>query len=441
MNSIKTPLTLLANAAIHPDAILEQAYKSGFCQRIGKIHPYSFWETFCTESIRGTLSYNDFAARLESQGRASISRQAVACKTSKAGQFFFERVLAMAMAAKTDLDGVEQLQAQGPFERIIVQDSTVIRLPGRLHSMFSGVKNAHSTTCNARIQGVYDILAGSFLHYSIDPYSRNDLTAAMDFLPQPGDLVLKDRGYFKPETIRTCIDQGAHCIFRYKHQVSLLSVDDGKKLDLEKLLQQVGSVDRKVLLSSEKHGPVPVRLMAFPVTQEVANLRRMKAKKESNGKNPSKKVLYLMGWSIYITTLSSEQISPRQIAKLYAVRWRIENIFKTWKSNFCFDHIHNVSAPQLRMLLLARLTMIVLLHQHVFRPLALALAKMGRELSLMKFMRYAQMNLATVMGFPSIEHRTQELLGPMLRYGVMDKRKRKSLEVALASVLEEIKAP
>ena len=81
----------------------------------------------------------------------------------------------------------------------------------------------------------------------------------------------------------------------------------------------------------------------------------MKAKK-TNGKHPSKEVLYLMDWSIFITTLSKDRMTPKQIAELYAVRWRIENIFKPWKSNFCFDHIHNVSNPQLRILLLARLT-------------------------------------------------------------------------------------
>ena len=88
-----------------------------------------------------------------------------------------------------------------PFTRIIVQDSTVIRLPERLYSIFSGVKNAHKTACNARVQGVYDILAGRLLHYSIDPYSRNDLAAALDFSAQPGDLVLKDRGYYRAEAI------------------------------------------------------------------------------------------------------------------------------------------------------------------------------------------------------------------------------------------------
>jgi hypothetical protein len=34
---------------------------------------------------------------------------------------------------------------------------------------------------------------------------------------------------------------------------------------------------------------------------------------------------------------------------LYGLRWRIENIFKTWKSNFSFGKVHTVSEQQLRV--------------------------------------------------------------------------------------------
>jgi len=46
-----------------------------------------------------------------------------------------------------------------------------------------------------------------------------------------------------------------------------------------------------------------VRLMAAPVDEETANLRRMKAKRETRGHNPSKALLELMDWTIFITTI------------------------------------------------------------------------------------------------------------------------------------------
>jgi len=432
------PLTLLSNLGLRSEHVLEQAIQTGFCKRMGKIHPCIFWETFCLAAAGGSLSYNDLAARIAARGGASVSRQAIGLKTSQTGRLFFERVLAMAMGTRIDAPAARELQRRGGFQRIIVQDSTVIRLPARLYPEFSGVRNAHPTVCNARIQGVYDVLAGSFLQYSIDSYNRNDLSAATDFTPQAGDLILKDRGYFKFEALSKDLQQGADWIFRYKHPTVFHDLRGGKKIDLAGLLRTHGALDRNVLMGSKEHERIKVRLVAFPVPEEVANLRRMKARKEFKGKNPSREVLHLMGWTIFVTTISEQRASPRQIAALYGIRWRIETIFKTWKSNFCFDHIHNVSGPQLRMLLMARLTMIVLLHHQVFLPLAVSLAREGRELSLMKFMRYAQMNLSEVLRFASKESRVKNLLAPMRRYAVMDRRKRKSLGESMALLLQEI---
>jgi hypothetical protein len=73
----------------------------------------------------------------------------------------------------------------------------------------------------------------------------------------------------------------------------------------------------------------PVRIMATPVSEEIANIRRMKVKKRMNGHNPSANLLFLMGWTIFIINLPREKFSFKTILALYGLRWRIENIFKT----------------------------------------------------------------------------------------------------------------
>lgn len=385
--------------------------------------------------MRGALSYNDLAARMDMDGKASVSRQAIAYKTSEAGQCFFKSILAMAMRHKISVP--EEFKRNQAFKRIIVQDSTVIKLPSRLYSEFSGVKNAQTTVSNARIQAVYDVLASEFLYYSIDPYSRSDQSAALDFKIQPGDLSLQDRGYFNLKALRSTLHQKAHTIFRYKHNVTISHPKTAEKIELVSLLKNKGHLDEELLLGPENSEQVRVRVVAFPVPEEIANLRRMKTRKDSRN-NPSKDLLFLVGWSIFITTLSKEEVSQNQIAELYGIRWRIENIFKTWKSNFCFDHIHNVSPSQLKMMLTARLTIIVLLQNHIFVPLALALRKLGRELSLMKFMRYAQNNFEGMMAYPSQKSRLSNLEKPMLKYAVMDKRKRRSLEEQIQTLITSI---
>ena len=90
------------------------------------------------------------------------------------------------------------------------------------------------------------------------------------------------------------------------------------------------------------------------------------------------------------------------------------------------------------MLLVARLTVIALLQHRLFIPLAAALEKKGRELSLMKFMRYAQRNLSTLLPAPQSGRRFEKLVTSMQRYCAMEKRKRKSLKARGRDVLAEI---
>lgn len=58
------------------------------------------------------------------------------------------------------------LRSSAKYKRILIQDSTIIKLPSRLFEIFSGVSNGHSKVCNARIQGTYDILAEQLIGVS-----------------------------------------------------------------------------------------------------------------------------------------------------------------------------------------------------------------------------------------------------------------------------------
>ena len=164
------------------------------------------------------------------------------------------------------------------FNRIIVQDSTIIRLPQRLFGVFSGVANASSKVCNARIQGVYDILNERFISFSIDPYSKNDLEAAPELLLEKGDLSLRDRGYLLFEEIDRHIRVGADCIYRYKNKMVLLNAVTEKPLDILAMLERTPTIDMEIKLNNKER--TAVRLVAFPVSEQLANNRRMKAKKE-----------------------------------------------------------------------------------------------------------------------------------------------------------------
>lgn len=395
-----------------------------------KIDPLNLLASLVEECLRGSPSYNDLAANIEINHGADPSRQAVALRLGQPFEDFLKTLLGEVISRKVDEDIEAGRSAAGLFrgyQRVLVQDSTVIKLPAALFSLFSGVSNGSSTVCNARIQGVYDLIGGQLTEFSIDSYSKNDLAAAPELEIRAGDLVLRDRGYLTASEVRRHVDLGADFIYRHKTGMVYLDPATQSPLDLPALLKSRGHLDMEVLLNDGKG--TRVRLLAAPVDAETASLRRMRAKKETKGHNPSAAVLELMGWTIFITNIPAAKASFAEILGIYGLRWRIEVIFKAWKSHLKFDVVHRVSARQLRILLKTRL-LVIAAASNLYRRLELVVwGKHRRRLSLLKYMNYLAAGMTrlrrVICPLPEDAPETAALLKALARYCCYDKRKKR----------------
>ena len=379
------------------------------------------------QAVKHSPSYNDMASNLEKHTGVSVSKQAIAQRVDESCVKFAELVLAKLLATQMPYGQLQADRFGDRYKRILVQDSTVIRLPSRLFGAFSGVANAHTAVCNARIQCVYDLKTGQFISFSIDSYSKNDLAAAPELHLCPGDLVLRDRGYLMAGEIKRHVDAAADCIYRHKHKHTYLDPQTKKPIDLAFMLKKYGQLDCQVLLNNEEQ--TPVRLVAAPVSEEVANLRRMKAKKDNRRHAPSKENLAMMDWTIFVTTIPKQKASFNELLTIYGLRWRIENMFKTWKSNMNFAVIHNVSEHQLRTILTARLAMLVIIFHRIFVPLRYRIrADFSKILSMMKLLRYLQVNperIALLLQISTQCCHDKSVLSAIVRYCVYDSRRQR----------------
>lgn len=377
------------------------------------------------ESVTGELSYNDIAARLEVVEGVSVSRQAVWKKFGDPCVEFMRGVLAAVIAAQLPSFG-DASPCGSRFGRVIVQDSTVLKLPSRLFGHYSGVSNNSSTVCNARIQVVYDLLAENFVVFSIDPYSKNDLSAAPELELQDGDLVLRDRGYLINDELQRHLTAGADCVYRHKHGNVYLDPQSGKPIDLAAELSRHGRLDLEVLLNNSAR--TKVRLVATLASEETANRRRMKAKKEMKGHAPTEDYLRMLSWTIFVTTIPKSMVSFEELLEIYGLRWRIEIIFKAWKSNMGFAQIHNVSKNQLEVLITARLAMIVMVSQLVYHPASQIIRReYGKELSMIKLTKYFVRNpgrLADVVAGLLGNEKQNFAIGALAKYCTYDRRSR-----------------
>ncbi len=416
------------------DKIRDIAYESKFVKRIRTILPETFLSVLCECSINDTLSFNDFASTASIEYDMDATRQAYFYKITNAAVDFIKKILEFVLELKFNL---YKDISNNKYKRILIQDSTVIKLPQQLYNIFSGVSNGHKAVCNARIQCVYDLMAGEFIKFAIDPYSENDLKVTHDIDVEAGDLLLRDRGYFTAAVLEEKRTEGAEQIFRYKHKTVLYDAESKEAVNLLELLEKNQTIDKTFCIGENRD--IKVRVLATPVPEEVANLRRMNTKKAARNHKCSDDLLKLLNWSIFLTTIEDTSYTIRDIYALYSLRWRIENIFKTWKSELNFSNLHNVSEVQLKTLLYARFIMITLLHRCYYVPLTGIIRKdFNKELSMFKLLRYISRNLKQFVLQYTDKKTKQKIIERVVRYCTHDLRKRRTFNQLLDNILQEV---
>jgi IS4 transposase len=90
-------------------------------------------------------------------------------------------------------------------------------------------------------------------------------------------------------------------------------------------------VDIEVFVGKEKQ---PVRLVACLLSEEAINKRQREANRSAqrHGSTISKKKANLLKYGIFITNVPVTMLSSISIMATYRARWRVELIFKQWKS-------------------------------------------------------------------------------------------------------------
>jgi hypothetical protein len=311
---------------------------------------------------------------------------------------FLERSLSHYIQIKrTFTDG----SALSVFNRVLIQDSTSIALAPKLIKQFPGTRNGIGrSTAVMKIQSVFNILAERFIMFDISPFSKNDQSASSDILKwiQPGDLVLRDLGYFVLDVFKKIHSLNAYFLSRLKHGILIFDQDGKTRFDLVRRLRKDRLLDATVCFG--KKVKFSARLITIPVTDEVAASRRRKARRNRDRRmNPGKDHLFLMGWDIFITNVDCHMLPTEQIAKLYRLRWRIEILFKSWKSHF---HIMNVPKASVRRVLAyvyATLIFIVLFQTLVYIRLYNDLLNNKNQLSLFRLSKFVKEQSWAIMSF------------------------------------------
>lgn len=231
----------------------------------------------------------------------------------------------------------ESLDLLQQFSGVYVQDSTWIRLPDELHETWKGQpKKNHPNKAGLKLHLCFDVLTGGFQDFQLTDGMTADATAAKASDPLPeGSLRLADLAYFSLDEFEKLTENKVYWISRLKAN-SYLADESGERIDLEKTLKAEGenTYIRKTIRIGNQRKQLQTYLIAERLSEAETNKRRryIRHRAKRKAQTPSKVLLRLAGYNLYITNIEAHQLTPKQICVIVGIRWQIELMFKSFKS-------------------------------------------------------------------------------------------------------------
>ncbi len=377
------------------------ARESGFLRRSPRKVPMAdFLLALLALAAESFLTLGRVASIISLAAKLSYSKQALHKRLTPAIERFVAQTATCLFGqlpeARARLRGLLE-----PFRRVLLHDSTIETLPEHLAKVFPGNRNMRGGYAALKIQFITDLLSGQPLHLSLSGFTRNDQAAALDILQVagPGDLIIRDLGYFVLRAFQWISEVGAFFVSRCRADMTFYDPRTGHPLDLLHELRRCPHLDRQVLMGAQK---LPVRLVALPLPEAIANERRHRAKKNPpNSSVPSARRLFLLGWTLLITNVSRSLWPAKVLAAIYRLRWRIEMIFKAWKSHLGLRQFHCRSPKVLRLAVMTKLLFCILVYRSC-QSLELVCLPLNRQVSLQRLARimavYACLIEAQILG-------------------------------------------
>jgi Transposase DDE domain len=231
------------------------------------------------------------------------------------------------------------------FHGVHVEDCTTISLPAALAAQFSGcggggtAGSVEGGAAAVKIHVRWEVTTGALSELTLHAGRQPDVVAAQSAAALPaGSLRLADQGFFDLAVLRRQSEQGVHWISRLPAGV-LVALGEGPSQGLSEFLagRKGPAVDVAVVLGVERN--LSCRLIAFRCPPAVAarRLEKLEKKASKKGRKVSERQRALCHWTVFITDLPPEKLSPEEAWVLYRARWQVELLFKQWKSHGGLD--------------------------------------------------------------------------------------------------------
>ncbi|UYX55751.1 IS4 family transposase (plasmid) [Bacillus thuringiensis] len=426
--SISDELQLFAEELyehLTPSFLENLARELGFVKRKRKFSGYDL-ATICVWISQRVAS--DSLVRLCSQLHAStgtlMSPEGLNKRFNKKAVFFLKHIFSTLLKNKVCGKSAIPIASLTYFQRIRILDATIFHVPKYLANVYPG-SGGCAQTAGIKIQLEYDLHSGQFLNF-------------------PGDLCIRDLGYYSLDDLDQMDQRGVYYISRLKlnnrvyvknefpeyfRNGTIKKQSQYIKVDLEHIMDTLKPGQpyeiKEAYIGKDKK--LFTRVIMYRLTEKQLRERMKKQvyTESKKGITYSEKSKRLAGMNLYVTNTPWEIAPMEQIHNFYSLRWQIEIIFKTWKSLFQIHHWQHIKQERLECHVYGKLIAIFLCSSTMFKMRQLILQKKKQELSEYKAIGMIQDHLSSL--YQAIQQNIQEITKILISlFHLLQKNGRKS---------------
>jgi hypothetical protein len=343
----------------------EAAEASGVIQRQRVFDCQSLARTFVIGFLQKPDASDEELAQMAAQCGAPVTTQAVEQRYSPKLAKFLEELFRAGVQKVVGSD-----KSLAPilerFTSVVLMDSSTITLPDSMEEEFRGCGGSYGGGAAAmKLQTELDLRSGALAHVEIESgRSTDNATTRQDARRGPGSLRITDLGYFNILVFAAMMAADEHFLSRLQFGTKVM-LREGAEVDLLPWLAQQTSpfVDQPILLGKEQR--LPCRLIAWRLPKEQANRRRQKLRQETlskRGQEPTAERLAWCDWTILVTSVPVEMMTPAEAVVLYRARWQVELLFKRWKSQGLVALLHGSTEVRQMVRVWSRLLAVLVQH-------------------------------------------------------------------------------
>jgi hypothetical protein len=236
------------------------------------------------------------------------------------------------------------LTQQVPAVPVRIMDATTISEPG-------------STGTDWRLHMSFDL--SRQLISSVELTGPEGGESFLRFQPEPGEILLADRGYAHRPAVAAMLDQQAHVVLRLNWRTFPLQTLYGQPFDFLSILETLapGEIGDWPVQFEHDARTYEMRLLALRKTKAAAEKeqRRLRRDAKRKGRKIDQRSLQAAHFVYVLTDLTAEQLPAAEGLELYRLRWQIEIAFKRLKSLLHLDHLRAKEPALARTYLYAKL--------------------------------------------------------------------------------------